>query len=62
MSGSYGVAFPTAGNPYPTASDYAVGGPAQQQQVQIQPGSITYTTTTTVDGRIQYNQFRCVGR
>jgi hypothetical protein len=51
MSGAYGVAFPTA------AASYAPASPTQQQ-VQIQPGSITYTTSATSDGRIQYNQFR----
>lgn len=59
MSGAYGVSFPTAGTPYPTAGSYGAPSPTStQQQVQIQPGSITYTTSTTSDGQIQYNQFR----
>ncbi|KAI0676956.1 hypothetical protein C8Q78DRAFT_1179942 [Trametes maxima] len=31
-----------------------------QQAAQIQPGSITYTTTTSPDGQIVYHPFKCV--
>ncbi|KAI9067660.1 hypothetical protein FKP32DRAFT_1672946 [Trametes sanguinea] len=53
---AYGAASPVVSNsspaPYPTVSP--------QQAATIQPGSITYTTTTGPDGRVTYHPFKAV--
>lgn len=59
---SYAVPFPSGASPVMAPQQFQVStSPAPQAQAQqIQPGSITYTTTVGPDGQVTYHPFRYI--